>query len=65
LAVTGLSASTVAFSTRNTTVSMTQVLPPTIRNLISSRCLIALSRYGWGILASVASTTVTGSIVPD
>ena len=43
-AVSGLVSSTVLLSSRNTAVSMTQVVPPTIANLTSSRCLIATSR---------------------
>ena len=44
LAVSGFESSTVDLSPRNTTVSMTQVVPPTIANFSSSRCLIAIAR---------------------
>jgi hypothetical protein len=44
LAVSGLGSSTVALSTRNTVVSITQVVPPTRANFTSSRCLIAAPR---------------------
>ena len=43
-AVSGLASSTVALSSRNTTVSMTQVVPPTSANFTSSRCLMATPR---------------------
>ena len=43
-AVSGLVSSTVALSSRNTVVSITQVVPPTSANFTSSRCLIATPR---------------------
>ena len=59
LAVIGFGSRTVLLSTRNTTVSITQVVPPTIANLSSSRCLIAIRRKGSGIQPSTRSTTAT------
>ena len=43
-AVSGLVSSTVDLRLRKTAVSMTQVVPPTIANLTSSRWRIATSR---------------------
>jgi hypothetical protein len=43
-AVIGFGSRTVLLSTRNTTVSITQVVPPTTANLTSSLCLIAMER---------------------
>ena len=43
-AVIGFGSRTVLLSTRNTTVSITHVVPPTTANLTISLCLIAMER---------------------
>src|SRR2546423_13477029 len=59
LAVVGFGSSTVSLSRYQTPLSTRNVVPPTIANLSSSRCLISTERSGSGVRLSTVSTTVT------
>src|SRR6266496_972162 len=59
LAVVGFDSSTLSLSRYQTPLSTKNVVPPTIANFSSSRCLISTDRSGSGVRWSTVSTTVT------
>src|SRR6266536_6658431 len=61
-AVTGFSSRTVSFSRYQMPLSMTNVVPPTMANFSSSRCLSSSFRKGSGTRESTVSTTVTPAV---
>src|SRR4051812_13331905 len=60
--VVGFDSSTPSLSMYHTPLSTTKVVPPTMPNLSSSRCLISTERSGSGVCESTFSATVTDAV---